>query len=71
MKAAAARAGGKALLIFGDRQSIEFHLIADDPALRFERFFHVGGPLGRMDRYLYRLDVPPDPNPAPIPPCIR
>jgi hypothetical protein len=70
MKAAAARAGGKALLIFGG-QSIEFHLIADDPALRFERFFHVGGPLGRMDRYLYRLDVPPDPNPAPIPPCIR
>ena len=71
MKIAAARAGGRALLIFGDKPADDFHLIAGDPALRFDSFFHVGRPNGRMDRYLYRLDVPPDPNPVPIPPCIR
>jgi len=71
MKAAATRAGGRALVILGDDPSVTFHLVADDPALRFDRFFHVGGPRGFMDRYLYRLDVPPDPNPVPIPPCIR
>ena len=71
MKAAAARAGGRALVILGDDPSVTFHLVADDPALRFDRFFHVGGPRGLMDRYLYRLDVPPAPHPVPIPPCIR
>jgi len=71
MKAAAARAGGRALLIFGDDPSFTFHLVADQPFLRFDRFFHVGGPRSLMDRYLYRLDVPADPNPVPIPPCMR
>ena len=71
LKAAAGRAGGKALLILDEIVGDSFHLLADDPALRFERYFFIGGRRITLDRYLYRLDVPPDPNPTPIPPCIR
>ena len=58
-------------MVLDDVVGGSLHWIADDPALRYEGYFHVGGPRSLMDRYLYRLDVPPDPNPTPIPPCIR
>jgi hypothetical protein len=70
MKAAAARAGGKALLILDENAEESFHWIADDPALSYDRYISIGGLRITMDRHLYRLDVPPDPNPAPIPPCV-
>ena len=71
LKAAAARAGGKALLILDEIVVDSFHWIADDPALSYERYIFTGGRRITMGRYLYRLDVPPDPNPTPIPSCTN
>ena len=72
LKTVAARAGGKALVILDRVAGDSLHWIADDPALHYDRYLQIGGPTSHSgDRYLYRIDVPPDPNPAPIPPCIR
>ena len=67
MKEAAARAGGQALLLLDDEVGALMAQI-DDPALTQLRFFAQGASQ-RQWRHLYRLDVPPDPDPAPIPPC--
>jgi len=69
MKAVAARAGGRALLLLDDRVNA-FIAEIDDPALTYLRAIGKSSAATQW-RYLYRLDVPPDPNPTPIPPCIR
>ena len=69
MKAAAARGGGQALLLLDDEVGALMAGI-DDPALSHLRFF-VQGASQRQWRSIFALDVPPDPNPVPIPPCTR
>ncbi len=69
MKVVAAHAGGHALLFF-DPQVGETISTLEDPALTFLRFIGKDSPYEQR-RYLYRLDVPPDPKPAPIPTCAR
>ena len=69
MKKAAARAGGHALLLMTYNAGATLSLI-DEPDLRFLRFIGKDA-IDEQWRYLYRLDVPPDPNPTPIPPCTR
>ena len=69
LKSVAARAGGRALLMLDFRVSVSLTTI-DDPALSFVRIIGTRSP-EMQRRYLYRLDVPPDPHPVPIPPCIR
>ena len=69
LKKVAARAGGRALLLL-DQQVGETIATLDDPALKLLRFIGKDSFVDQM-RYLYRLDVPPDPDPAPIPPCTR
>ena len=69
MKAAAARGGGQALLLLDDEVGALMAGI-DDPALTQLRFFAQGASR-RQWRHIFALDVPADPNPAPIPPCIR
>ena len=69
MKAAAARAGGQALLLLDDEVG-DLMAGIDDPALTQLRFFAQGASR-RQWRHIFALDVPPDPNSVPIPPCIR
>ena len=69
LKKVAARTGGRLLLL------LDFYVAglvadADDPDLTFLRFVGKDTVKGSW-RYLYRLDVPPDPDPTPIPPCAR
>jgi len=67
MKKVTARSGGSALLLLSSNVGATLSLI-DDPALTFLRF--IGRESAEDEwRYLYALDVPPDPDPAPIPPC--
>ena len=70
LKGVAARAGGQALLIFDDADLVELISERKDPALTLLREIKAGES-DRLYRALYRLDVPPDPNPAPIPPCTN
>ena len=69
MKKVAARAGGSALLLMSYNAGATLSL-SDDPALTFLRFIGKDS-IAEQWRYLYRLDVPPDPNPVPIPACTR
>ncbi len=69
MKKVAARAGGSALLLMTYTAGATLSL-SDDPALTFLRFIGKDAIVEEW-RYLYRLDVPPDPNPVPIPACTR
>jgi len=69
LKKEAARTGGRILLLM-DGQVAETVSEIEDPALTFLRFIGKNTISGQW-RYLYRLDVPPDPNPVPIPPCTR
>ena len=69
MKLMAARAGGRALLVM-DSEIGAWFVSMNDPALTFLQFLGTDTPYDSK-RYLYRLDVPPDPNPTPIPPCTR
>ena len=69
MKKVAARAGGSALLLMSYNAGATLSL-SEDPALTFLRFIGKDS-IAEQWRYLYRLDVPPDPNPVPIPPCTR
>jgi len=69
MKKVAARAGGSALLLMSYNAGATLSL-SEDPALIFLRFVGKNSTIEQW-RYLYRLDVPPDPNPVPIPPCTR
>ena len=70
MKEVAARAGGRALLLFDDPEVADLMSKLNDPALSLLRIVMPEGS-ERLYRSVYRLDVPPDPNPTPIPPCIR
>jgi hypothetical protein len=70
LKAVAARAGGQALLLFDDADLVELISERKDPALTLLREIKIGK-YERLFRAIYRLDVPPDPNPTPIPPCVR
>jgi hypothetical protein len=70
LKAVAARAGGQALLLFDEADLVELVAERKDPALTLLRDIKIGK-YERLFRAVYRLDVPPDPNPTPIPPCIR
>ena len=70
LKAVAARAGGQALLIFDDADLVELISERKDPALTLLREIKAGES-DRLFRALYRLDVPPDTNPTPIPPCTN
>jgi hypothetical protein len=69
MKKAAARAGGRALLVLSYTTGATLSLI-EDPSLTFLRFIGKDA-IDEQWRYLYALDVPPDPNPTPIPACTR
>ena len=69
LKTVAARTGGRLLLLL-DSKVAETVSEIEDPALHFLRFIGKDTFSGQW-RYLYRLDVPPDPNPVPIPPCTR
>ena len=69
MKKVAARAGGRALLLLDLRVGGILSTI-DDPALTFLRYITTASK-SRQGSYLYRLDVPPDPNPVPIPACVH
>ena len=69
LKAVAARAGGEALLIFDEADLVELISERKDPALTLLREIKIGK-YERLFRAIYRLDVPPDPNPTPIPPCV-
>jgi len=69
MKKVAARAGGRALLLLNLRVGGILSTI-DDPALTFLRYITTASK-SRQGSYLYRLDVPPDPDATPIPPCTR
>jgi len=69
MKQVAARAGGHALLLLDATVGAKLSSL-DDPALGFLRFIGKNSNYDEW-RYLYRLNVPPGPDPAPISPCIR
>ena len=69
LKKVAAQTGGRLLLLL-DSHVAELVADADDPTLTFLRFIGKDTISGQW-RYLYRLDVHPDPNPAPIPACTR
>ena len=68
MKKVAARAGGSALLLMSYNAGATLSL-SEDAALTFLRFIGKNSTIEQW-RFLYRIDVPPDPNPTPIPPCV-
>lgn len=67
MKKAAARAGGRALILLSYNAGATLSLI-EDPELTFLRFIGKDA-IDEQWRYLYSLDVPPDPYAVPIPAC--
>ena len=69
LRKVAARTGGRMLLAL-DYHMAGFVADVDDPTLTFLRFIGKDTNKGQW-RYLYRLDVPPDPNPVPIPACVH
>ena len=68
-KAAAARAGGQALLLLDDEVGALMAQINDQALTQLPLF--AEGASQKQWRYIFALDVPPDPNPVPIPPCTR
>ena len=69
LKKAAAQTGGRLLLLL-DYYVAEHVAQTGDLTLTFLRFIGKDTVSGNW-RYLYRLDVPPDPNPVAIPACTR
>ena len=69
LKKVAARTGGRLFLLLDFWASATLQEI-DDPSVSYVAFVGRRNPKHQW-RYIFRLDVPSDPDPAPIPPCTR
>ncbi len=67
LKMIAAQTGGRVFMLLDHRAAAAFSQI-EEPAISFLRFLGKDA-MSHQWRYLYRLDVPPDANPTPIPAC--